>query len=161
MSITLNDNIVLTDLAYEKARLLGMSLVTAKAHQPPAAPVRPYLSKEQKNASIQLKKTDSPPTFFGSSGDSPQQTAPSFSSESAASSERQEPIPSGLTQLAKRTIKEAGPPPGFPSAFTQQKPDAGFLRKQIIESVNMRFGHIDPQLVDKIVKRALAKAGID
>lgn len=46
MSLALNDNIVLTDLAYEKARQLGMSLVSSHATTPPAAPVRPYLSQE-------------------------------------------------------------------------------------------------------------------
>ncbi|MBE0685249.1 MAG: hypothetical protein IH585_04540 [Anaerolineaceae bacterium] len=45
MSLVLNDHIVLTDLAYEKARLLGMSLVSEHATIPPAAPVRPYLSQ--------------------------------------------------------------------------------------------------------------------
>lgn len=46
MSLALNDHIVLTDLAYEKARQLGMSLVSPNASIPPAAPVRPYLSQE-------------------------------------------------------------------------------------------------------------------
>lgn len=46
MSLVLNDNLVLTDLAYEKARRLGMSLVSANITTPPAAPVRPYLSQQ-------------------------------------------------------------------------------------------------------------------
>jgi hypothetical protein len=46
MLLALNDHIVLTDLAYEKARQLGMSLVSPHATTPPAAPVRPYLSQE-------------------------------------------------------------------------------------------------------------------
>ena len=49
MSLALNDNIVLTDLAYEKARRLGMSLVSPQASMPPAAPVRPYLSQEDQS----------------------------------------------------------------------------------------------------------------
>lgn len=47
MSLEINDNVVLTDLAYEKARRLGMSLVQEKADNPPAAPVRPYIVKSQ------------------------------------------------------------------------------------------------------------------
>jgi L-fuculose-phosphate aldolase len=43
-SISLSDDIVLTDLAYEKARQLGINLVYAAHEIPPAAPVRPYLS---------------------------------------------------------------------------------------------------------------------
>lgn len=55
MSLALNDHIVLTDLAYEKARQLGMSLVSPHASTPPAAPVRPYLSQEnQAGERVQL-----------------------------------------------------------------------------------------------------------
>jgi hypothetical protein len=57
MSLALNDHIVLTDLAYEKARQLGMSLVSPHASTPPAAPVRPYLSQENQ-ASERVRLTD-------------------------------------------------------------------------------------------------------
>ncbi len=50
MSLELNDNVVLTDLAYEKAGRLGMQLVRARPSEPPGAPVRPYLSQVQKPA---------------------------------------------------------------------------------------------------------------
>ncbi len=43
-SISINDDVVLTELAYEKAKKLGMDLLQA-TDTPPAAPVRPYLSK--------------------------------------------------------------------------------------------------------------------
>ena len=43
-SLQLTDEVVLTELAYEKARRLGMQLVSDRAENPPAAPVRPYLS---------------------------------------------------------------------------------------------------------------------
>ncbi len=45
MSLEINDNVVLTDLAYEKANRLGMKLIRAQSDNPPAAPVRPYLSE--------------------------------------------------------------------------------------------------------------------
>jgi len=45
LSLELNDGIVLTELAYEKARTKGMKLVHDKPDTPPAAPVRPYISK--------------------------------------------------------------------------------------------------------------------
>ncbi|MEZ0396041.1 MAG: hypothetical protein ABWK53_06395 [Anaerolineales bacterium] len=48
MSLQLNDNVVLTELAYEKAQRLGMQLVKERPLEPPAAPVRPYLSQAQK-----------------------------------------------------------------------------------------------------------------
>ncbi len=43
-SLIVDDDVVLTDLAYEKARKLGMELLRAN-DQPPAAPVRPYIAK--------------------------------------------------------------------------------------------------------------------
>lgn len=43
-SLQLTDEVVLTELAYEKARRLGMQLVSERPEIPPAAPVRPYLS---------------------------------------------------------------------------------------------------------------------
>lgn len=44
LSITMSDDVVLTELAYEKAQRLGVVLL--QPHQlPPAAPIRPYLSE--------------------------------------------------------------------------------------------------------------------
>lgn len=43
-SLQVTDDVVLTELAYEKARRLGFQLVTDRAELPPSAPVRPYLS---------------------------------------------------------------------------------------------------------------------
>ncbi len=45
LSLEINDRIVLTELAYEKARSKGMRLVYDKPDAPPSAPVRPYMSK--------------------------------------------------------------------------------------------------------------------
>ena len=48
-TLTVSDDVVLTELAFEKAERLGVKLV--QPHQtPPAAPVRPYLSEEHKPA---------------------------------------------------------------------------------------------------------------
>ncbi len=46
LSIEVNDNVVLTDLAYEKANRLGLKLVRDKPDNPPAAPVRPYIAQQ-------------------------------------------------------------------------------------------------------------------
>jgi hypothetical protein len=43
-TLTVCDDVVLTELAYEKAQRLGVKLVQTHL-QPPAAPVRPYLSQ--------------------------------------------------------------------------------------------------------------------
>jgi hypothetical protein len=44
-SLQITENVVLTELAYEKARRLDMQLITDRADNPPAAPVRPYISQ--------------------------------------------------------------------------------------------------------------------
>jgi hypothetical protein len=47
MSLEVNDDVVLTELAYEKAGRLGLQLQRGGADVPPAAPVRPYLSQKK------------------------------------------------------------------------------------------------------------------
>jgi hypothetical protein len=47
LSLEINDNVVLTDLAYEKANRLGMHLVRDKPDNPPSAPVRPYIAQKK------------------------------------------------------------------------------------------------------------------
>ena len=46
-SLQVTDDVVLTELAYEKAKLLDFQLVSTRADNPLAAPVRPYLSEKQ------------------------------------------------------------------------------------------------------------------
>jgi len=45
-SLEINDDVVLTDLAYEKAEKLGVKLVKNQQEKPPCAPVRPYIARE-------------------------------------------------------------------------------------------------------------------
>jgi hypothetical protein len=52
MSLEVNDNVVLTGMAYEKAASVGMKLVRDKADNPPNAPVRPYISKMQRPLAV-------------------------------------------------------------------------------------------------------------
>mgnify|MGYP000891243074 CR=1 FL=1 len=49
-SLTMSDDVVLTELAFEKAEKLGVKLVQPHV-LPPASPVRPYLSEPVKPAS--------------------------------------------------------------------------------------------------------------
>jgi len=46
LSLKVDENVVLTELAYEKANRLGMQLIRSQADTPPSAPVRPYISKQ-------------------------------------------------------------------------------------------------------------------
>ncbi len=71
MSLDVNENVVLTELAYEKANRLGMRLVQNKADNPPAAPVRPYLSEKiaAKPAAVNPAPAASPVSAPAASGD--------------------------------------------------------------------------------------------
>ena len=53
LSLEINDNVVLTDLAYEKANRLGLKLVRDKPENPPAAPVRPYVVQQKSQVQIE------------------------------------------------------------------------------------------------------------
>lgn len=44
-SLQITENVVLTELAYEKAKRLELQLITDRGDNPPAAPFRPYLSE--------------------------------------------------------------------------------------------------------------------
>ena len=63
-SLVLSDDVVLTDLAYEKARRLGVELLQPD-EKPPAAPVRPYLNKS--NAAIAPQASSAVPSAVFSS----------------------------------------------------------------------------------------------
>lgn len=58
LSLQVTGNVVLTELAYEKAQKLGLQLLKDKPVEPPAAPVRPYLSQ---SAPAILPVTPPPP----------------------------------------------------------------------------------------------------
>ncbi len=60
MSLHVTDNVVLTELAYEKAQRLGMQLLKEKPLEPPAAPVRPYISQSAPPAASPVQAL--PPT---------------------------------------------------------------------------------------------------
>ncbi len=46
-ALQVTDEVVLTELAYEKAHRLGLQLITNLPDTPPTAPVRPYLSENK------------------------------------------------------------------------------------------------------------------
>jgi hypothetical protein len=57
-SLQVTDEVVLTELAYERAKRLGLQLITDGVDNPPAAPVRPYLSDA--GTAVQTKPTAGP-----------------------------------------------------------------------------------------------------
>ena len=50
-SLHVSDEVALTDLAYEKAKRLGLQLLFDDVDLPPIAPIRPYLSNGKSHAS--------------------------------------------------------------------------------------------------------------
>lgn len=64
-SLQVTDEVVLTELAYEKAKRLGFQLITDRADAPPSASVRPYLSEKNpvqaKPVSASVSSTESQP----------------------------------------------------------------------------------------------------
>ena len=57
-SLQVTDDVVLTELAYERAKRLGFKLINDRADNPPAAPVRPYLAEG--NPAAHTKPTVTP-----------------------------------------------------------------------------------------------------
>ena len=51
LTLQVTEDVVLTELAYEKANRLGMQLLRDNPVEPPAAPVRPYISAQPKAGS--------------------------------------------------------------------------------------------------------------
>src|SRR5512140_2322395 len=62
MSLKVTDNVVLTELAYEKAQRLGLQLLKEKPLDPPGAPVRPYLSQAVPSAPVAPAPAAAPQT---------------------------------------------------------------------------------------------------
>jgi len=58
-SLVVDDNAVLTDLAYTRARQLGMELLNEN-DKPPAAPERPYIAKPVQTPVVRTMKKTAP-----------------------------------------------------------------------------------------------------
>ncbi len=138
MSLEVNDDVVLTDLAYEKANRLGLKLVRDKPDNPPAAPVRPYITQKApenlpKHAPVRpylaQQKADEQPKYIPERPYLMQQT-------------------------------EEGQPQAAPVAPTP-RPAEGDLQQRIRSAVIAKMGNqVDPALLDTIIKRVLASTGI-
>src|SRR5215212_1360559 len=79
-SLQISENVVLTELAYEKAKRLDLQLISNGAEHPPAAPVRPYISEQPTHRPL--------PTIGPASGAATQTTpTPALSQERSAVSQ--------------------------------------------------------------------------
>jgi hypothetical protein len=59
-SLQITEHVVLTELAYEKAKRLDLQLITDRPDVPPAAPVRPYISEPQARQTQFAKEAAAP-----------------------------------------------------------------------------------------------------
>jgi len=66
LSLEVNDNVVLTDLAYERANRLGMRLVRDNPDNPPGAPVRPYIAYQAAQPQASPHASTAAPSLPGS-----------------------------------------------------------------------------------------------
>ncbi|MDO9087628.1 MAG: class II aldolase/adducin family protein [Anaerolineaceae bacterium] len=57
-TLVVDDNMILTDLAYEKAKRLGVEILQKDHPRPPSAPVRPYLTQNNPATSLISSITD-------------------------------------------------------------------------------------------------------
>jgi hypothetical protein len=153
MSLTVNDNVVLTDLAYERAKKLGVSIVSPRAYTPPAAPVRPYISKEQKQSQIELKPAAAP-TFFSHSSEA-------GNSIPAPAQKPGDARTVGITPLAHLDSEKNGAADGYPRPHSTGRADAAEIRKRVREEVMQKYGSTEPALLDTIINRVLAGMGIE
>jgi hypothetical protein len=154
MSLTLNDNVVVTDLAYEKANRLGMSLISPKNAQPPAAPIRPYISKEQKLESFELK-IGSSQTFINLEKIESYENKPS----TVNSAESSKFI--GLTSTAVIQNDDLNRTAGYPKPINVDKIDTTNLRLRVMQELQLRFGKIDSNLLEKAIQRVFVGMGIE
>lgn len=154
MSLTINDHVVLTDLAYEKAQRLGMSLITPQAYTPPAAPVRPYLSKETRGSAINLVETPSP-SFFHS--------MEAKGLPTTVNSEIKPDAPGmGITRTAELTNEKQTIPAGFPSKLSSNTCiSRDELRKQIEAELCLKYPQLEAALLTVAIDRVLQSMGLD
>jgi hypothetical protein len=59
-SLQVTENVILTELAYEKAKRLDFQLITDRADNPPAAPVRPYISEQKTRRPVETIHSAAP-----------------------------------------------------------------------------------------------------
>lgn len=137
-SLALNDDVVLTEQAYEAARRLGLALIQDNPALPPSAPVRPYLSsipKAKKPAETQ--NLVSQPTRTQNSAPQPP------------------PPPKPASAPARVETQNLAPRPAQPS--NPASPTAERIRAAVIA----RLGDsIDPHLLNTIINRVLNSTGV-
>jgi|SRR5687768_1475770 hypothetical protein len=132
-SLQVTENVVLTELAYEKARGLGFQLITDRADNPPAAPVRPYIAEQQTSRPVSTIGPASSPVES-----LPKPAIPRAPTEPQESGERNASI--GNVAAAQRR---------------------GDVEQRIRSAVIARLGNqVDAKLLDNIIHRVVKSVGL-
>jgi hypothetical protein len=160
-ALTLNDNVVLTEQAYEAARRLGMALLRDRPDAPPSAPVRPYLSaipagRKPSTPSVETQDFASLPT--------PTTVPATAETQNLASLQKHAGLPAGTeTQNLASLQKHAGLPAGTETQnlASLQKYAGSPTAERIRAAVVARLGDsVDPALLNTIIHRVLESTGV-
>lgn len=133
-SLEVTPDVVLTDLAFEKARRLGIEMVN-QMDTPPAAPVRPYISGDPRMV-VSPRPMEKPVEIV--------------KNVVAAVI----PAPAPALNPILPALPAANPAP-------VAEPVPGLLVARIRHDVNTRLeGKIDPALLERILRRVLENVGV-
>lgn len=145
-SLEITEEILLTELAVEKARQLGITLEN-RQEAPPSAPVRPYLVSKPLGKPG-ARQPAAAPSANGS-------TPPASAIPGPAAGAVQPPVGASLPQSAPpaTAVPKKFPEPVLAPLPPTAKPD---LRQRISSAVSARLGsELDPALLDRIIGRIL------
>ena len=138
LSLEVNDDVVLTDLAYEKANRLGLKLVRDKPDNPPAAPVRPYITQ---------KTPENLPKHAP--------VRPYLAQQTAEEQPKYFPVRPYIMQETDEEQPGSAPEAVAPRAAKSD------LQQRIRSAVLARMGgQVDPALLDAIIQRVLTSTGV-
>lgn len=140
-SLEITPDVVLTDLAFEKARRLGIEMVN-QMDTPPAAPVRPYISRDPRMVASP-RPVERPVEMVKSVVAAAVIPAPAPALNPI--------LPAPATN---QPLPAANPVPAA-------EPVPGLLAARIRHDVNTRLeGKIDPALLERILRRVLENVGV-
>ena len=132
-SLQVGENVVLTELAYEKANRLGLQLVSERAENPPAAPVRPYLSEQPRRQSAHTQPAVNP----------------------VAPAAPQSTLTHASTARPDGALRSQGP-----DALSGAR-DENDIEKRIRSAVIAKLGdQVDAKLLDNIIHRVVKSVGL-
>jgi hypothetical protein len=129
-SLQVTENVVLTELAYEKAKCLDFQLIMDRADNPPAAPVRPYISEQPT------------PRHVTTIGPATPTMSPSIPASSA--------LPAGSLRSQS--------PGALPGARVEEQSDVeARIRSAVIARLG---NQVDATLLDNIIHRVVKSVGL-